>query len=129
MIIAEPTFIASLDGLCGFILEVESADRVVLAVGDVEGVAVEGHALGIAELGVGELAVLESFLARAGDGDLFAFQVRNHYTVIGAVRDEDAPGLDVGEDLAGERQRRGVLFLGELEVDGIFLELALERLQ
>ena len=77
----------------------------VLAVGHVERVAVEGHALRIAELGVGEGAVLETFLARAGDGDLFAVQIRNHNTVIGAVGDEQAVGAGVGQDLAGEIER------------------------
>ena len=41
------------------VLQVEGAERVVLAVGDVERVAVEGHALRVAELGLVEGAVLE----------------------------------------------------------------------
>ena len=39
-------------------LQIEGADQVVLAVGDIERVAVEGHALRIVERGLGEGAVV-----------------------------------------------------------------------
>src|SRR5262249_6927663 len=71
----------------------------------------------------------EAFLAGPGNGDLFAFQVRNHNTMIGAVGDEQALGVSVGEDLAGEVDRLRVLLRLELEVDGRVLQLPLEVLE
>ena len=55
------------DGLDAVGLEVEAADDVVAGVGDVEGVVVEGEALGVVEAsGVGG-SVAEAWLAFADD--------------------------------------------------------------
>src|SRR5262249_39340139 len=91
--------------------------QVVLAIGDVERVADEGHPLRIAELGQGEGAVLVALDAAAGDGDLPAFQIGDDDAVVRAVGDEQTIAGRVADDLAGEEERRGLLLLGELEVD------------
>src|SRR5262245_44726728 len=58
--------------LDALVLEVDGPQAVVAAVGDIEHVAVQRHALRVVELGLVEAAVLEALDSVAGDGDLFA---------------------------------------------------------
>ena len=83
----------------------------VLAVGDVEHVALEGHALRIVEAGLGEGAVRLAGFAGAGDGDLFAVEIRNDDAVMRAVGDEQPLARGVGQHLAGEEQRTRAVLL------------------
>ena len=77
-------------------LQVERANQVVLAVGHVERVAAQGHALRIVERRLVERAVVLARLARAGDGDLLAVQVGDDDAVVRAVGDEEPIALGVG---------------------------------
>src|SRR5262249_6702912 len=106
------------------LLQVESPNTVVLAVGDVEGFAVQRHALRVAKLGLGERSVGLSLGSRAGNGDLLALQVRNDDTVVRAVGDEQTFARGVGQHLAGEEQR-AVALLAEarqLEAQRLLVE-------
>ena len=85
--------------------EIESANQVIFAVGDIECLPLESHPLGIVERGSVKRTVVPVRLAAAGDGDLPAIQIRNNNAVMGTVGDKQAPAGGVGKHLAREVER------------------------
>src|SRR5262245_61203156 len=76
-----PLFSRARDRLDRPFLQVQGADQVVPAVGDVQDLASEGHPLRVVEGRPGKVAVVLTGLAEPGNGDLLALQVRNDYTM------------------------------------------------
>src|SRR5262249_5002031 len=106
------------------VLQIQGAETVVLAVGDVQRVALERHALRVVESSLVEGAILLFRLADPGDCDLLTGQIRNNNAVVCAVSDEHPITGGVGENLAGEEQRAvaGFLEARQLELDWLFIE-------
>ena len=104
-----------------FGLQVERANQVVLAVGDVEDVALEGHSLRIGKAGLGERTVGLSRGPGAGHGDLLAVQVGNDNAMMRAVGDEEPLAGRIGNDLAGEAER-SVLRANFLEAQRLLVQ-------
>src|SRR5262249_50714050 len=111
-------------GLDSVRLQIQGAEEMILAVGDIKGVAVESHPLRIVETGRFEGPVRLTRLTLARHGDLLAGLIRNDNTVMGAVGDENAPTGDVGQDLAREEQRTiaALTKAGEIEAEWLFVE-------
>jgi len=100
------------DGGDGFFLEVGAADEVVLGVGDPEGGAGNGGALGAVEGGVREVAIGGAGLAAADDlldGDVAIVRgvCSNDDAVMIGVDDQQAFVGGVGDDFAGEGEAGG----------------------
>lgn len=85
--------------------QVDFADHVVEVVGHIEGAALEGHALGIVELGLGIVAIGISRDARADRGQERAIEPGDHDPVVAAIGNEQPVARLVGQDLAGKPQR------------------------
>ena len=103
------------DGLLG---KVHAADQMILRVGHEEFLTAEGHALRMIELGRGEIAVGPAHDARADCLRQRPVQACDDDAVVVAVGDEEPPAGLVGQDLAGEPQRRILRFGGgQLEAE------------
>ncbi len=105
----------------GLPLQVQGTDHVVLAVGHVERIALQGQALRVGETRLLERTVYPARPARAGDGNFLAGQVSDDNTVVGAVGDEQSAALGVSKHLAGEVQ-------GAMALPGRSFQLKRQRL-
>src|SRR5262245_35660140 len=85
--------------------EVELADAVVLAIGHVKDCAVDGHPLGVIELGGREGAVLAAGHPVPRDSNLVPLEISNDDPVVRTIGDEQAIALRIGQHLAGEIER------------------------
>ncbi|OPY90386.1 MAG: hypothetical protein A4E73_02523 [Syntrophaceae bacterium PtaU1.Bin231] len=91
----------------GLPFQVHPADRVVVGIGDVQDLSVQGHALRIAEAGLGEGAVPEARLPAADQRiGLPAGKVVDDDAVMSGIGDEEPRRARVGEDLPREEQKR-----------------------
>src|SRR5262249_31604573 len=106
------------------LLQVQRPDRVVLAVSDVKRLALQCHSLRIVETRLVERAVLQARLARTGNGDLLAIQIRNDNAMVRTVGDEESLRGGVSQDLAREEQRTAAVLAepGQLEPDRLLVE-------
>src|SRR5262249_23150983 len=74
-------------------LQVERANHVILAIGDIKGLVAQRHALRIIEARLVERAVGLADFARPGDGDLLAGEVGDDNAMMRAVGDEEPIAL------------------------------------
>ena len=108
-------------------LQIDGPDRVVLGVGDVEGLSSEAHSLRPVEAGLLIAAVDEPLATRADLDRRFAVQVGHDDPVVSGVGDEQSVPCPIGQDLSRIEQRAVVCTVvlgGKLERREI--ELALE---
>src|SRR5208337_4702364 len=108
-------------------LQIDGPDRVVLGVGDVQGLTGQAHSLLAVETGLLITTIDESLSARADRDRRFAIQVGHDDPVVSGVGDEQPFPDRVGQNLARieERTLGGTVVLGR-KLERLEIELVLE---